>query len=688
MRTRSKRDYVIVLPPRAPEPATLQLLQRYLDASRNTASPTGNVCALCQRMMEFWLSRTATSFQVRKPTCASSFKHRTLNQMYASARKGCRLCSVLHRKLRWALALPSLRSVDSYSTLTLDLTLPTHSKPGYATDLGSINLARSASSSGYYLLNVQLWTPSHRAYAHIATSTIPKTLQYVSTANGAAFHLARSWLKRCITHHGGCTVQSHEPVFVPSRLLEIGWRQQDGSAALTVRLRAKSDVLRLQAGQTPTYVALSHQWGDSQPLKLSKDTRSQLEAGLPIDYLPKTFRDAVIVTATLGFLRIWIDSLCIAQDSPEDWEVEAQLMGHVYSNCTLNLAALDAHNCHQGLFSRRDTHSFRSYNVRTTTGDIVRVSHGHVGNGPERQGLHYPLPGLLSRGWVVQEVTLSPRTLYYCSDMLYWECRSCIACESYPALSKTRTWLHSSQMGKKWFQEMLAPENESGPAAPSNGASLAARYWKTCVTYPKDRYYTFLGLAEIVQKSRGKPMVAGLWTADLVFELAWATKWFMATDRQPWMPTWSWLSLNTKVHLVSCRNDYPAARDWAQILRIPDPDIQFSEHVPVTATARSIQLRAPLLRLPSWQNPQGNCRRHIECDWGNIMFSFDMRADDGVELYVLALFQGREKDFYGLLITPSPEAPEYWVRVGCCHGDTNARFDVLRATESRVVALI
>lgn len=36
--------------------------------------------------------------------------------------------------------------------------------------------------------------------------------------------------------------------------------------------------------------------------------------------LSQTFRNAVIVTRHPGFKFLWIDSLCIVQDSKDDWE--------------------------------------------------------------------------------------------------------------------------------------------------------------------------------------------------------------------------------------------------------------------------------------------------------------------------------------------------------------------------------
>jgi len=55
--------------------------------------------------------------------------------------------------------------------------------------------------------------------------------------------------------------------------------------------------------------------------------------------LPSTFQDAVRITKSLQVRYLWIDSLCIIQDDFSDWEREASLMGNVYANSFLTIAA-------------------------------------------------------------------------------------------------------------------------------------------------------------------------------------------------------------------------------------------------------------------------------------------------------------------------------------------------------------
>ena len=55
--------------------------------------------------------------------------------------------------------------------------------------------------------------------------------------------------------------------------------------------------------------------------------------------LPRTFHDAADITRRLTYSYIWIDSLCIQQDSTDDWVDQAAKMTSIYMNADLTLAA-------------------------------------------------------------------------------------------------------------------------------------------------------------------------------------------------------------------------------------------------------------------------------------------------------------------------------------------------------------
>lgn len=72
--------------------------------------------------------------------------------------------------------------------------------------------------------------------------------------------------------------------------------------------------------------------------KTTGSTLAERMAGIAWDELSKTFQDALVATKGLGFRYIWIDSLCIIQDSEEDFQLECAKTGSVYSNAVCTIA--------------------------------------------------------------------------------------------------------------------------------------------------------------------------------------------------------------------------------------------------------------------------------------------------------------------------------------------------------------
>lgn len=66
-------------------------------------------------------------------------------------------------------------------------------------------------------------------------------------------------------------------------------------------------------------MALSHCWGTAGILRPTEENYATIKKGFSIADLPQTFVDAVAVARTLNIQYIWIDSLCIIQDSGSDW---------------------------------------------------------------------------------------------------------------------------------------------------------------------------------------------------------------------------------------------------------------------------------------------------------------------------------------------------------------------------------
>jgi hypothetical protein len=63
----------------------------------------------------------------------------------------------------------------------------------------------------------------------------------------------------------------------------------------------------------------------------------------------------------LGITCLWIDSLCIIQDSKDYWAGETAMIADVYEHCFLNISADTSANGSGGLFRNRDPKVDKSF---------------------------------------------------------------------------------------------------------------------------------------------------------------------------------------------------------------------------------------------------------------------------------------------------------------------------------------
>jgi hypothetical protein len=125
-----------------------------------------------------------------------------------------------------------------------------------------------------------------------------------------------------------CQLKEADTTFVPTGLIDIG---QSGFA---VRLICTSDHPQVQA-----YATLSYCWGHSSMYKLTASTFDELKSGIQQSALPKTYTDTFTAMRHLGIQYIWIDALCIFQDSLPDWHQESSVMHRIYGDAVFSIAA-------------------------------------------------------------------------------------------------------------------------------------------------------------------------------------------------------------------------------------------------------------------------------------------------------------------------------------------------------------
>jgi hypothetical protein len=194
--------------------------------------------------------------------------------------------------------------------------------------------------------------------------------------SGSCMTLAQKWLQDCSQgkgKHAKCpqAVQTE----LPTRVIDIE----------EMRLHCPAPEAK------GLWVSLSHCWGGSSPLQTTTGNLESHMAGLPGPF-PQTFADAVAVTRMLGLRYLWIDSLCIIQDSHEDWVHESAHMATVYENAYVTISADAAKDSFQGFLSAPSRSVRKEAKIDYTYIDEAENEQRHVIHVRERGKLALMLP--------------------------------------------------------------------------------------------------------------------------------------------------------------------------------------------------------------------------------------------------------------------------------------------------------
>lgn len=321
-------------------------------------------------------------------------------------------------------------------------------------------------------------------------------------------------------------------------------------------------------------------------------TMSTLKQGLPLHMLPRTFQDLAIVAYNLSVRYVWIDALCIIQDSVEDWEREAPTMRHVYANAACTVSATASDSPRGGLFRHRIPSSLLPGVVLAPSTSVPQASSvsfdryyavdktywdRRIFNGP----LH-------TRGWVFQERLLSARVLHFTKDQLMWECLTEAKCETFPQGIPFHTQLKDLQPlwkvldlnehrddesrsnktpqleGEEHITHQLdegidldcnyefqngVPEHELAQRQVASIWGTLVKLYSSCdLTMPDDKLPAFAGVAQLFQEVTGDEYMAGLWRSSLLDQMDWRVYQPATRKTSKYRaPSWSWASLDGPV---------------------------------------------------------------------------------------------------------------------------------------------
>ncbi|KAK1246348.1 hypothetical protein MKX08_000150 [Trichoderma sp. CBMAI-0020] len=353
-----------------------------------------------------------------------------------------------------------------------------------------------------------------------------------------------------------------------------------------------------------------HCWGSSLPASTKTTTfniNSRLSSsGISWGELPQTFRDAIAVSERLGFQYLWIDALCIIQDSVSDWQAEAALMCDVYSSSSIMLSADASCDTNVGLFrsANMSTRPWPAVPIPRSDWDqaavqarfsVIHYTYGKtkVMYMPFDQSHIYPLS---TRAWCYQEGRLARRVLHFSVDELSYDCADGVECQCGLFGPKGRQFdIHSSY--RNLSEEECTEEDKQ-----AEWFGTVSSYSERDLSFWTDRLPALSGLAKQFQArgitksgscevtsatirrltDRELPFksidlgtyLAGIWSNGIAEGLAWfaelETGKQISTASRYVVPTWSWASISTAVNfwdfdnleaeIVSARCD-PAGPD-------------------------------------------------------------------------------------------------------------------------------
>ena len=419
--------------------------------------------------------------------------------------------------------------------------------------------------------------------------SFPRMLSHYSGSD-QCLSLIRETLSYCSRTHKKCRSQLHR-ARLPARIIDVHSEPR----------------LVEGEGRSEPYTALSYSWGCLSAAMLTASTENQFRIALPAEALPPTMADAVTVIRAIGLRFIWIDALCIFQDSEADFAAQTSNMGNIYRGAALTICGSSQERITDHLFEYRD-----SAEVRLPWRDgkqpqeyVYLQEYSREDRTAESSELKYS--HLNTRGWCLQETLLATRSLWIGKQQFIFQCVQMqaeegatwsfnIGSEPYRSkdmmhqlIAQEKKWLRSWRLrawgippvlhipyftvdwpllSKTWNpRDLLLCWTYSLVVPPRLGVRgqitvydswerIIEQYSQRHFTRPIDVLPALSGLADAFQRATGEKYLAGNFEGGLPHCLNWecsnfldeeetkAQEFIKANDKLPYLaPSWSWASL-------------------------------------------------------------------------------------------------------------------------------------------------
>jgi hypothetical protein len=313
--------------------------------------PFDVLCPICKSFLEEadWIQSAFMTYRF----------HSTLNDAKAAGEGGCHLCSLIVQSVDCADRIEDDRKGRTFDQLLdegIELWAEIHHGENpfdcYDQEIRPKNGARlkvtgketkmnSVAFETVFFLFSTLGDNYDTPGSHKMANILGRRANLTKKFGSSSLKQLKSWISSCPDDCSSGWNLSSSGKVLPTRLLDVGF--QDNCQDIRV-------ISTEYLPPTTIYLTLSHCWGTISFIKLTTQTFTEMSQRIRHESLPRTFQDAVELTRCLGYRYIWIDSLCIVQDSREDWLQESSRMAQVYSRGLLNISATASDNGNGGLF--------------------------------------------------------------------------------------------------------------------------------------------------------------------------------------------------------------------------------------------------------------------------------------------------------------------------------------------------
>ena len=223
-------------------------------------------------------------------------------------------------------------------------------------------------------------------------------------------------------------------------------------------------------------------------MRLTQATRAALEMDMSLsehwNRIPQVIRDAIEFVEKIGEKYLWVDALCIVQDS-ESRHVEIGRMNEIYQKAVCTLVALDAKDASGSLYGFR-------WNSRLVT-RFARYNDLLIAKKRPELAISFATSTYERRAWTFQERFLSTRCLYFTREQLYFHCQSELWSEDRYEHFEQHADLFGSYPSLKWPSQSLLSRDRADQLRAYG--PLVTHYTRRKLSFQSDRLDAFSGIA-------------------------------------------------------------------------------------------------------------------------------------------------------------------------------------------------